>query len=224
MARQPLDNVLRHLKRLLAPTADEWTDRHLLERYANYRDEEAFASLVRRHGALVLGVGRRFLPAEDAEDLFQATFLILARKASAGRWQKSIAGWLYRVAYRLAKRTRAQIARRRAGECQAGLFHAKNSEMRADAPGLEAVLDQELSRLADRFREPLLLCYLEGKTRDQAARQLRWSVRTLERRLQAGLSLLRMCAWPSGVSTCPWRFWPLVYRTRRRRHAYRRKQ
>jgi DNA-directed RNA polymerase specialized sigma24 family protein len=112
-----LADVLRHLRRVLAPPATaEWTDRQLLERFASQRDEMAFASLVRRHGPLVLGAGRRILHNEqDAEDVFQATFLILARKASSGRWQRSIAGWLYRVAYLLATRTRAKIVRQRSG-------------------------------------------------------------------------------------------------------------
>src|SRR5207249_2872561 len=94
------------------PAAGQWTDRQLLERFVRQRDEVAFASLVRRHGPLVLGVGRRILHHDqDAEDVFQATFLILARQAASRRWQKSIAGWLYCVAYRLAVRTRAKIFR-----------------------------------------------------------------------------------------------------------------
>ena len=116
MLGRRLKDFLRHVKALLAvPTTGEWSDGQLLERYASQRDEVAFASLIRRHGSLVFGVGRRILHHDqDAEDVFQATFLTLARKAASSGWQKSVAGWLYRVAYQLAIRTRAQTIRQRA--------------------------------------------------------------------------------------------------------------
>ncbi len=171
MARQPLDNVLRHLKRLLAATADEWTDRHLLGRYANYRDEEAFASFVRRHGALVLGVGRRFFRPKMPRTYSRRRFLSWParhpRVAGKNPLRAGFTAW----------RTSGQADQ--SPDCPSSAVSVRRgcSTQRiarsADARGLEAVLDQELSRLADRFREPLLLCYLEGKTRDQAARQLR---------------------------------------------------
>jgi RNA polymerase sigma factor (sigma-70 family) len=176
---------------LTGPLSEEWSDRQLLERFARERDESAFACLVRRHGALVLGVSRRVLQHDqDAEDVFQASFLILARKAASRRWLPSIAGWLYCVAYRLAVRARARMVRQRRLERQARPV----SELKAaneDYKQLYIALDEELEALRDAYREPLLLCYLEGKTRDQAARQLGWSLRTLERRLGQGLKLLR---------------------------------
>src|SRR5262245_10696748 len=179
MAGRLPNDLLRHFQRL-AP-AGEWTDRQLLERFVSQRDQEAFASLVRRHGPLVLGVGRRILHhQQDAEDVFQATFLLLARHAASRRWQPSIAGWLYCVAYRLAIRAGAQGVRRRQVERAAGSLSAATSE---DRPDLCTTLDEELQHLSDQFREPLVLCYLEGRTRDQAAGQLGWSLRTLERRL-----------------------------------------
>jgi RNA polymerase sigma factor (sigma-70 family) len=180
------------LKRLLSPPApEEWNDRQLLDHFARERDEAAFACLVRRHGALVLGVSRRVLQQEqDAEDVFQASFLILARKAASRRWQPSIAGWLYCVAYRLAVRARTRIVRQRRLERQAGGV-AENKAVRGDRNELYTALDEELESLPDHFRAPLLLCYFEGKTRDQAAQQLGWSLRTLERRLAHGLKLLR---------------------------------
>jgi RNA polymerase sigma factor (sigma-70 family) len=186
-----LQHVLRRCKRLFAvPATGDWSDRRLLERFASQRDETAFASLVRRHGPLVLGAARRVLQhTEDAEDVFQTTFLILARKAGARGWRQSIAGWLYCVAYRLALRTRAKRARQ--GELDRAAGIVATTKVSDDRPELYSALDQELQRLSARCREPLLLCYLEGKTRDQAARELGWSLRTLERRLQQGLKLLR---------------------------------
>jgi RNA polymerase sigma factor (sigma-70 family) len=173
------------------PASDDGSDRQLLGRFARERDEAAFEGLVRRHGALVLGVSRRVLQHDqDAEDVFQASFLILARKAACRRWQPSIAGWLYCVAYRLAVRARARIVRQRRLERQAGAVSETKAANEA-GKALYTALDEELEALRDQYRAPLLLCYLEGKTRDQAARQLGWSLRTLERRLGQGLKLLR---------------------------------
>ncbi|HEY7329890.1 MAG TPA: sigma-70 family RNA polymerase sigma factor [Gemmataceae bacterium] len=201
MADRSLKNYLGRLKSMLAaPPTGEWTDCQLLERFAHQRDEAAFASLVRRHGSLVLGVGRRILQQDqDAEDVFQATFIMLARKAASAGWQKSIAGWLYKVAYRLALRTRTQMARQRALQRAVGIASGTKSSTIEESQEMLAVLDEELHHLADKYREPLLLCYLEAKTRDQAARQLGWSLRTLERRLQQGLNLLRARLSKRGV-------------------------
>lgn len=201
MSGRRLPQILRHFKQVLAPAAtSDWTDRQLLERFASEHDEMAFAALVRRHGALVLSVGRRILHQEqDAEDVFQATFLILARKADSGHWQQSISGWLFRVAYRLALRSRAKIIRQRLQEKQAGTLFEANARAMQDLSELYATLDEELDRLRDQYREPLLLCYFETKTRDQAARQLGWSLRTLERRLERGLKLLRARLCRRGV-------------------------
>lgn len=199
MADRSLEKYLGRLKSLLAaaPT-EEWTDGQLLQCYARQRDEAAFASLVRRHGPLVLGVSRRILHHDqDAEDVFQAMFIILARKAASLRWHKSLAGWLYRVAYRLALRARAKIVRQQALQSAAGSACGTKARTSEESQELLAVLDEELHRLSDSYREPLLLCYLEGKTRDQAAQQLGWALRTLERRLQQGLS--EVGAWPAGL-------------------------
>src|SRR5262245_35614171 len=124
MATGPLDTVLQHLRGLVGPAPGaEPSDGRLLERFARDRDEAAFAALVRRHGPLVLGVCRRLLRQEqDAEDAFQATFLVLARRAGALDRRGSIAGWLYTVAYRLALRARAAAARRRLHESQVALM------------------------------------------------------------------------------------------------------
>src|SRR5437870_8135995 len=115
MATAPLGTLMRHIKGLAA--GPHRTDRQLLDDFASRRDESAFAGLVERHGPMVLAVCRRVLGHEqDAEDAFQATFLVLARKAAAFGWRESVGNWLYRVAYRLAVRARRQSQRRQARE------------------------------------------------------------------------------------------------------------
>ncbi|MCI0456897.1 MAG: sigma-70 family RNA polymerase sigma factor [Gemmataceae bacterium] len=184
--------VLRHLRQVLAPERDQAPDGQLLERFVRSRDEEAFAALVRRHGGLVLGVCRRVLHhPQDAEDAFQATFLVLARQAASIRSQGAVGGWLYRVAYRVALRSRAQIEQRRQAEGQAPARCATDPLAEVSWREVQDVLDSELTRLPEKYRLPLLLCYLEGQTQDEAARQLGWRKRTLKARLNRGRDLLR---------------------------------
>jgi C-terminal peptidase prc len=184
--------VLPHLRRLAGADAGDLSDRQLLDRFTVGRDEDAFAALVRRHGPLVWGAcWRRLRHVEDAEDCFQATFLVLARKAGSVRWHESVANWLHEVASRVAAEAQARNVRRRLRE-RTGL----DPETAQPAPrpaGRELcmLLDDELNRLPDKYRAPLLLCYLEGRTTDQAARQLGWSQRTFERRLAQGRERLR---------------------------------
>jgi RNA polymerase sigma factor (sigma-70 family) len=182
--------VLRHIRGLAArPGAD---DRRLLGRFAARRDEAAFAELVRRHGPMVLGVCRRVLrDAHDAEDAFQATFLVLARKAAAAGRGDSVGGWLYRVAYTTALKARASAAARRRHESQVRGRIPIDALDEVTGRELLAVLDEELSRLPERERAPLVLCYLEGKARDEAAAELGWSLGTLKRRLEEGRGRLR---------------------------------
>jgi RNA polymerase sigma factor (sigma-70 family) len=128
MAGGQLRTILRHLALEVRHEGD-LTDRQLLQRFAARRDEDAFAALVGRHGPLVLGVSRRVLgQAQDAEDVFQATFLVLAKRAGSVRWRESVANWLYGVAYRLAREARSATVRRRRRESQAA------SVPRADTP------------------------------------------------------------------------------------------
>src|SRR5262249_10537307 len=149
------------------------TDRQLLQRFAAGHDEAAFTELVRRHAALVLGVCQRVLHhSHDAEDAFQATFLVLARKAALLRWQESGSKWLYEVACRTALKARANAARRRAHERQAEAMRQPSPVAELARQELRGLLDAELARLPARYRAPLLLCYLEGKTNAEAARQL----------------------------------------------------
>jgi RNA polymerase sigma factor (sigma-70 family) len=165
-----LDSLVRHLYRLLGPVQPaEFTDRQLLERFASRRDEDAFRLLVGRHGPLVLGVCRRVLrQPEDAEDVFQATFLVLVRKAGSVRWHESIGHWLHETAHRLALKVRADCARRRARERQVRQMPA-TAETRPSWQELCGLLDEELRQVPTLYRLPLLLCYLEGQTQDQAA-------------------------------------------------------
>src|SRR5207244_3033628 len=139
------------------------------------RDEAAFEALVRRHGPMVLGVCLRVLRRHaDAEDAFQATFLVLARKAASVVPREMLPNWLYGVAQQTAVRARAAAARRRAREKQ--VTHTPEPAAKPPAPwdDLEPLLDEELSKLPDKYRVPVVLCDLEGKTRKQAAGQLGW--------------------------------------------------
>src|SRR5262245_25760274 len=120
MVREQLGSILRDLNRLAETRGDDATDGQLLERFDGQHDEAAFAALLRRHGPMVLGVCRRVLQdAHDAEDAFQATFLVLVRRAHALRKQGSVGGWLYKVAYHVALRTQVRAARRQAQERKA---------------------------------------------------------------------------------------------------------
>src|SRR5262245_39212768 len=193
MTARNLRVALGRLRRLAAtPGGADPTDRQLLQRFAASRDEDAFEALLLRHGPLVLGVCRRVLGQEqDAEDAFQATFLVLARKAATTRWQDSVAHWLYEVAHRLASEARVRSARRRAREGRAAQVRKEREMPRPDLQQVGAVLEEELRNLPPGYREPLLLCSWQGLTRDQAARRLGVPLRTLDRRLARGRVLLR---------------------------------
>ena len=163
----------------------------LLQRFADRRDEGAFAALVDRHGPMVLATCRRILPDHaDADDAFQATFLVLARKASSLSDPDRLAPWLHGVARRVAVRARSRSARRVEFE-GAGREDHPIAPDEADARELRAVLDEELSRLPAKYRDPLVLCYLEGLTHDEAAGQLDWPVGTVRSRLAGGRDRLR---------------------------------
>jgi RNA polymerase sigma factor (sigma-70 family) len=171
---------------------EQLPDALLLQRFLSQRDEAAFRELVRRHGALVLGVCERVLHnPHDAQDAFQATFLVLARRASAIRKGESLGSWLYGVAYRIAKKALAEEATRRKHETRsAAMAHAK-IEAEADWGEVRQVLDDELSSLPEKYRSALLLCYLENKTQEEAARQLGWAPGVLRGRLDRGRERLR---------------------------------
>src|SRR5262245_34356888 len=184
--------LLRQIRRLTEAAHGPLSDRELLARFAGRRDEAAFEAVVRRHGLMVLRVCQRALGnSPDAEDVFQATFLVLARKAAALRWQPSVGTWLYEVASRLCHKTQAAAARRRVHEGRAPSRPPADPSAEITCREAQAVLDEELNHLPSRYRAPLVLCYLEGLTRDEAARQLSWSLGTLKRRLEQARARLR---------------------------------
>jgi RNA polymerase sigma factor (sigma-70 family) len=188
MATAQPDILLRYIRKLRAAyTSEQLSDRELLRRFAESKDQAAFEILIHRHGPMVLRLCRRILPqVQDAEDVFQATFFVLARQAASRHWQESVGNWLYGVAYRLAQGAKREAARRSRHECRVGHQTTPDpvSEITLREPLLQ--LDEELNHLPEKHRAAMVLCYLEGKTRDEAAKQLGWSLGTLKRRLEEG--------------------------------------
>jgi RND family efflux transporter MFP subunit len=167
-------------------------DAELLERYVCDRDEAAFELLLWRHGALVLNVCRRVLHREqDAEDAFQATFLAFVRKAKTIARRDAVAGWLYSVAYRVALEAKERTRRTAAQEKAGGKLLAVLPSSDPIWHDLRPILDEELNRLPERLRRPLVLCYLEGKSNEEAARQLGCRIGTIYSRLSRGREVLR---------------------------------
>ncbi len=192
--------ALRRLRVLAAVrTASALGDAELLGRFADAHDEAAFTALVERHGPMVLRVCRRILGhAQDAEDACQATFLVLARKAGSVRKRASAASWLFGVASRTARKLRANRARNESG-CPRQTEAEPAAEDDPSWREVRAVLDDELLRLPEKYRDPLVLCYLEGLTRDEAARRLGLGLNRLRSRLDYGRGLLRARLTQRGV-------------------------
>jgi RNA polymerase sigma factor (sigma-70 family) len=188
MAAGQLERVVQHLRSVAGRPDAGGTDAELLERFVRRRDGAAFEALVRRLGPMVFGVCRRVLGnAADADDAFQATFLVLVRKAATVRPAGKVGNWLYTVAYRTAREARAAAARRRAKEAQV----TPRAEPAEDAwAELRPVLDRELQGLPEKYRAPLVLCDLEGKTRREAAGLLGCAEGTVASRLARGRALL----------------------------------
>ncbi len=185
--------VFRQIERLYREgTLAGLGDGSLLERYLTRGDEAAFEALVNLHGPMVLGLCRRMLhDPRDVEDAFQATFLILVRKASSIRDRTLLSNWLYGVAYRVAIRTRANAIRRRGRETGVGNLDVAAAPEASEHQGIGPVLDQELNRLPEKYRAPLVLCYLRSRTHDQAAEELCCPVGTVRSRLARGRELLK---------------------------------
>jgi RNA polymerase sigma factor (sigma-70 family) len=191
MASAQLTGVLRHLRRtaLLSEGAAQ-SDGDLLDRYLMDRDEAAFEALLVRHGAMVLGVCRRILRNEaDAQDAFQATFLVFLRKASSIEPRAMVGNWLYGVASRTSLKARAMNRRRGAREAF-GAAQPCDESREQELLELQALLDQELARLPDRYRAAVVLCELEGKSIREAAQQLGCPPGTVASRLARGRGML----------------------------------
>jgi RNA polymerase sigma factor (sigma-70 family) len=187
--------VLREIQRLFrGGTASGLTEWQLLRRYVAEGDASAFEVLLSRHGPMVLGVCRRMLDdPTDVEDAFQATFLVLVRRAGALREHDVLGLWLYGVAFRVALRARSASSLRRRRE-RPGVEFVPEPAADAEDPcqrDLAAVLDEECRRLPTKYYAPLVLCYLEGRTYGEAAQQLGWPVATVKGRLSRARDLLR---------------------------------
>jgi len=193
MPKQSLNGVLQHLRKMVAvQTCQELSDRDLLERFVSARDEAAFTVLIERHGPMVLGVCQRALPNfHDAEDACQATFLVLARKAASVRKKASLSTWLHGVACRAAANLKRDHARRKSRERARTAPAPKDPAAEVTWREMQAILDEELQRLPERYRAPMILCYLECMTREDAARQLGVSLTTLHGRLERARDALR---------------------------------
>jgi RNA polymerase sigma factor (sigma-70 family) len=192
MASQSLSTILPHVHRLVAGGAGQQDDAQLLEHFLRCRDESAFATLVRRHGPMVLAVCRRLLSdPHDAEDAFQATFLVLVRKASSVGRPERLGNWLYGVAYRVALKVRCLNARRHRREQPLMDVPADGAVADLVWRELRPALDEELQRLPEKYRAPIVLCYLEGISKRAAARQLGWPEGTLSTRLHRAREILR---------------------------------
>jgi RNA polymerase sigma factor (sigma-70 family) len=185
------DSRERTLGSLLTRLDDTGPDDGLLARFAVDRDEKAFAALLHRYGPVVLGTARRVLGnQQDAEDVAQATFLVLACKARSLRRNGAIGGWLHGVAVRLALRARSDRMKRQVKERSAPPSRPPTAPDDLTWRDLRLVLDEELARLPEPIRTPLVLCYLDGQTQDEAARRLGWTTRTVKARLATGREVL----------------------------------
>ncbi len=188
--------LIRHL--FESGTCTGLSDARLLERFVTNQDEAAFAALVARHGALVLNTCQAVLKDPNAaDDVFQATFVLLFRKAGSIRGRDALGAWLHRVAYRTALEAQSAASRRRDVEKAAGVLRAAETRTPDDTA---AILHEEIERLPDRFRFPIILCDLDGMTRDQAADYLGWTEGSVRGRLAKGRALLRRRLTRRGVT------------------------
>jgi len=193
MPGEALKSVLRYLRHAAeSQQVRDLTDAELLERFRAQRDEAAFTLLVHRHGPMVMGVCRRMLGEHHgAEDAFQATFLVLCRKAASIHTGGSLAAWLHRVAQRVARKARKSTIRRREQERRPAVDGRAEPVDERTWDELRLVLDEELSQLPAKYRAPVMLCYFQEKTNEQAARELGCPKSSLSWRLGRARELLR---------------------------------
>ena len=192
MSNSPIFRLLRRIRIEPVLASDHLSDQLLLDRFVRNRDETAFAILLGRHGPMVLSVGRRILhDVHRAEDVMQATFLSLIRHAGSIRKRASLGSWLHGVAWRLAHKSRIQ-AERAANRMRQHGAPPPNPSAEAIWGEMQQILDEELQRLPERYRLPLVLCYLEGQSRDEAAARLGWTSGRVKGLLERGREQLRM--------------------------------
>jgi RNA polymerase sigma factor (sigma-70 family) len=202
MPREQSVAILDPLRRLInRQSGSALTDAQLLENFVSRRDEASFEVLVWRHGAMVLALCKRVLrDAHEAEDAFQATFLVFARKAGSIGRGEVLAAWLYKVAYRIAIRLRTAATKRSASSEPTDALPAPDVNTDSDWNDLKPVLDDEIARLPDKYRAPFVLCYLEGRTNEEAAAQLGCPKGTVLSRLSRGRERLRARLARRGVA------------------------
>jgi RNA polymerase sigma factor (sigma-70 family) len=208
MPTAPGDAILRHIHQLVE-THVEQSDGQLLQRFSTQREEAAFAALLRRHGRLVWSVCRHVLHHEhDAEDAFQATFLVLARRATAIRKSESVASWLHGVAYRTALKAKMMMARRQRRERRAAKATRSGDRATTGASRsadlacheLQALLDEALQSLPEKYRAPFVLGCLEGRSRRETAAELGWKEGTVSSRIAEARRFLQARLTRRGVT------------------------
>jgi RNA polymerase sigma factor (sigma-70 family) len=192
MANKPLNGVLKHVRKLAAiQSARLAPDHELLQQFVGSNDEAALTVLIERHGPMVRGVCRRALRCvADADDAYQATFLVFSRKASSIRKTASVGSWLHGVAVRVTAKLKRECARRKHHERSSKPPITRSPADQVSWAEVQTVLDEELHCLPERFRAVLILCYLDGKTRDEAAKQLGLTLGALHGLLERGRKLL----------------------------------
>jgi enediyne biosynthesis protein E4 len=201
MPDESLGSTVRHIVRVLSAQGGGLTDTELLERFVQHKDEAAFEILLWRHGPMVLRTCRRIAPQRvDAEDAFQATFLVFCRKAGSIGKGEALGSWLYKVAYRIARKAQMQAARRETTADRVEEVAAPDAVDDLLWQDLRPILDEELNRLPEKYRAPVVLCYLEGKTKEQAARELGWPHGTVSGRLARAKEVLRARLGRRGVT------------------------
>ncbi len=199
MAERLWNSVLEHIRCLAAQGDSSSCDADLLHQFLARHEEAAFETLLRRHGPMVLRVARRIAGNDaDAEDVFQATFLLLARRAAAIRKRESVASWLHGVAHRLALSARSKRIRRQQREREAA--RTLESPPESAWSELEETLHEALSQLPAKYRTPLVYCYLEGRTQEEVARQLGKPLGTVRSWLARGREMLRKRLVRRGIS------------------------
>jgi RNA polymerase sigma factor (sigma-70 family) len=192
MGRVSIPLLSHYLRRLTSRSRDPSSDHELLQRFVVKREEAAFAALVERHAAMVLGLCRSILRNHhDAEDVFQAAFLVLARKAGSIRKGDSVGSWLYAVAYRLAHKARLRTSTRHLREQQAASPADQTPMDEVTWGELRDILHEEVSRLPEKYRAAVVLCYWEGQTHEQAGQQLGCAKSTIKDRLERAREMLR---------------------------------